>query len=273
MLLFIMALGLSIIFGLMGVLNLAHGSFYLLGAYIGLTIWRLTGSFWIGLLISPLVVGLIGILFEKTFLLRFYRRTHLDQVILTFGFMYVFVDIGKFFWGVEIHGLPVPALLKGSISIFETQFPIYRFFVIGIGVMLFLFTWLFIGRTKLGALIRAAVSDRDMVMGLGYNIGLIYSIMFAAGVFLAGFGGVLGAPITGVHIGLAEEILIITLIVVVVGGLGNIYGVFWASLLIGISETFGKALFPDFSIFLIFTLMAIVLVIRSMSKEVREELQ
>jgi branched-subunit amino acid ABC-type transport system permease component len=272
MLLFIVSLGLSMIFGLMGFVNLAHGSFFLLGAYMGLTVFRLTGSFWIALLVSPIAIGLMAIILERIWFTRFYQRTHMDHVLLTFGLSYVFADIVKFFWGAEIQALAKPGLLEGSIRIIETQFPIYRLFVIIIGVGLFLLTWLFIGRTNLGALIRAAVLDRDMVVGLGFNVRAIFTVMFAVGVFLAGFGGVLAAPITGVYIGLDLEILIITLIVVTVGGLGNIHNAFWASLLIGISETFGKSLLPQFSMFLIFTIMAFVLIIRSMGKpDVEEE--
>jgi len=266
MLLFIMALGLSLIFGLMGFVNLAHGSFFLLGAYMALTTLRLTGNFWFALFASSLMVGVIGIILEKIWLSRFYRRSEMDQVILTFGFALLFVDIAKFFWGVDVLALNIPPVLTGSIHIGDTEFPYYRLFVSGVGIALFLLTSIFIERTKLGALIRAAVWDQDMVMGLGLNVRTIFAVMFALGVFLAGFGGVLAAPITGISAGLDFEILIVTLIVVVVGGLGNINGAFWASLLIGIIETFGRALFPSFAIFLIFTLMAVVLVIRSLRK-------
>ncbi len=272
MLLFTVSLGLSMIFGLMGLVNLAHGSFFLLGAYIGLTVWRLTGNFWIAFFISPLVSGLIGIILEKVWFTRFYQRTHMDHVLLTLGFSYVFSDIVKFFWGVEIQALSKPALLEGSIRIVGTQFPVYRLFVIGAGISLFLLMRLFLGRTNLGALVRAAVLDRDMVIGLGFNVRAIFTIMFAVGVFLAGLGGILAAPITGVYIGLDLDILIIALIVVTVGGLGNINSAFWASLLIGIADTFGKTLLPDFSLFLIFTIMAVVLIIRSMGRpDVEEE--
>jgi branched-subunit amino acid ABC-type transport system permease component len=266
-----MALGLSLIFGLMGLVNLAHGSFFLLGAYLALTIARLTHGFWFALLLAPLAVGLVGIALERTWLSRFSRRSEMDQVILTFGFSLVFQDIAKFFWGVEILSLKVPSLLEGSIRIAETQFPVYRLFIIVMGGMLFLITWLIIERTRLGALIRAAVSDRDMVAGLGFNVKAIFAVMFAVGLMLAGCGGVLAAPITSVYLGLDFQIMITTLIVVVVGGLGSIRGAFLASLLIGISETYGKALIPSFATFLIFTLMAVVLVIRSIGHSENEE--
>jgi branched-subunit amino acid ABC-type transport system permease component len=272
--LFTMALGLSLIFGLMGLVNLAHGSFFLLGAYLGLTIWRLTGNFWAAFFIAPITSGVIGIILEKIWFTRFYQRSHTDHVLLTLGLSFVFADIAKFFWGVKIEALPKPSLLNGSINIIGTQFPIYRIFVISLGIVLFLLTWLFISRTKIGALIRAAVLDRDMVIGLGYNVRAIFTVMFGIGVFLAAFGGILAAPITSIYIGLDLEILIIALIVVTVGGLGNIHSVFWASLLIGLSETFGKTLFPELAMFLNFIIMAFVLIIRSYGQpDVEEHLQ
>jgi branched-subunit amino acid ABC-type transport system permease component len=272
MLLFTVSLGLSMIFGLMGLVNLAHGSFFLLGAYLGLTIWRLTGNFWIAFFVSPVVAGLIGIILERIWFTRFYGRTHMDHVLLTFGFSYVFADIVRFFWGVEIQALSTPALLEGTVRIVGTDFPIYRLFVIVVGIGLFLLTRLFIGRTNLGALIRAAVLDRDMVIGLGFNVRAVFTVMFAVGVFLAGLGGILAAPITGIYIGLDLDILIIALIVVTVGGLGNIQSAFWASLLIGIADAYGKTFLPNFSMFLILTIMAVVLIIRSMGRpDVEEE--
>jgi branched-subunit amino acid ABC-type transport system permease component len=250
----------------MWVVNLAHGSLFLLGAYVALTIWRITGSFWIALIISPIAIGLVGILIERIWLKRFYSRGHMDQVILTLGFSLVFTDVFKFFWGVDIHALSPPPVLQGVIHIIRSQFPSYRLFVILVGVGLCVITWLFIERTKIGALIRAAVSDRDMVSGLGFNVGAIFSSMFAFGTFLAGLGGVFAAPILGIYLGLDSEILITTFIVIVVGGLGSITGAFWASILIGILETYGRALFPQFAMFLTFALMAIVLLARSRGK-------
>ena len=195
----------------------------------------------------------------------------MDHVLLTFGFTYVFADIVKFFWGVEIQALSKPALLQGSFQIFDTEFPIYRLFVIGVGITLFLLTRFFIARTNVGALIRAAVLDRDMVIGLGFNVRAIFTVMFALGVLLAALGGILAAPITGIYIGLDLEILIIALIVVTVGGLGNIQSAFWSSLLIGIADAYGKTFLPNFTMFLILTIMAVVLVVRSMGQPDVEE--
>jgi len=263
MLLFVLALGLSLTFGLLRVVNLAHGSFFLFGAYAGVMIWKATGSFWLAAALGPLAVGLLGVALEHLWLRRFYRRSDLDQVILTFGFALVFADGAKMIWGKDILSLPAPAALAGAVPVLGAAFPAYRLLIIGAGVALFVLIWLVIERTQAGALIRASVSDRDMVGGLGFNISLLFTGVFAFGALLAGLAGVIGAPITSVYPGLDFDILITTLIVVVVGGLGSIAGAFWASLLIGISETFGKVALPEFASFLIFALMAAVLLLRS----------
>lgn len=267
MLLFLLALGLSLTFGLLRVVNLAHGAFFLLGAYCGLSLWSYTHSFLVAALVAPIATGLIGALLENLWLQRFYARDELDQVILTFGFALVLSDVMKMVWGKDIHGVQPPAVLSGLLPIGEFSFPIYRLLLIVVGVGLFLATWFAIERTRIGALIRASVADRVMVAGLGFNVRFLFTAIFAFGAALAGFAGWLAGPITGIYPGLDFEVLITTLIVVVVGGLGNIAGAFWASLLIGASETFGKALLPDFSSFVIFGVMAAVLLFRSLGRD------
>jgi branched-chain amino acid transport system permease protein len=175
----------------------------------------------------------------------------------------VFGDVAKMIWGKDIRSLPSPEWLSGGIEIASVTFPIYRLLIIVLGCVLFIGTWLIIERTRVGALIRASVDDRDMVGGIGFDVRGLFALVFAAGAALAGLGGVFAGPITSVYPGLDFEILITTLIVVVVGGLGSISGAFWASLLIGVTDTFGRALFPDSAAFLIFGLMALVLLIRS----------
>ncbi len=270
MLLFLLALGLSLTFGLMRVVNLAHGAFFLLGAYFGLSTWTYTQSFLLAVVVAPIGAGLVGALLEKLWLERFYARAELDQVILTFGFALVFADLMKMGWGKDIHGIPVPALLAGAIPIGSFSFPAYRLVLIAVGVGLFIATWFAIERTRVGALIRASVADRAMVAGLGFNVRFLFTIVFAFGCGLAGLAGWLAGPITGAYPGLDFEVLITTLIVVVVGGLGNISGAFWASLLIGTSETYGKALLPDFASFIIFGVMAAVLLVRSWGRDEEE---
>ncbi len=266
MLLFMMVLGLSLILGLMWVVNLAHGSFFLLGAYVAFTMWRLTDGFWLGLVVAPIAVALLGLALERLWLQRFYQRPHMDQVILTLGFSLVLFDVARFLWGVDILSLPPPAALEGVVLLGLSQFPSYRIAVIAVGLLLAFLTWFFIDRTKLGALLRAAVADREMVSGLGFNVRSVFSVMFSVGAALAGLGGVIGAPILSIYLGLDMEILNIAFVVIVVGGLGNISGAFWGSLLIGVADTYGRVLIPEFSMFLTFALMATVLLFRSWGK-------
>jgi branched-chain amino acid transport system permease protein len=267
MLLFLLALGLSLTFGMLRVINLAHGAFFLMGAYFGITAWNLTQSFWIAIIAGSLGSALVGALLERLWLQRFYERNELDQVILTFGFALVFADLMKMFWGKDIRSIPVPSGFSGAVQIAGTYFPSYRLVLIAVGLSLFVATWLAIERTKVGALIRASVADRVMVSGLGFNIRLLFTYVFAFGTAVAGLAGVLGAPITGVYPGLDFEVLITTLIVVVVGGLGSISGAFWASLLIGLAETYGKAVYPAAASFIIFGLMAGVLLFRAWDRD------
>jgi branched-chain amino acid transport system permease protein len=270
MLLFLLALGLSLTFGLLRVVNLAHGGFFLLGAYVGLSAWTFSHSFLVAVVIAPLAAGLIGALLEKLWLQHFYARAELDQVILTFGFALVFADVMKMLWGKDIRGVPAPATLAGAVQLGDFAFPSYRLLLIAVGIGLFIASWLAIERTRVGALIRASVADRVMVAGLGFNVRFLFTAIFAFGTGLAGLAGWLATPITGVYPGLDFEVLITTLIVVVVGGLGNIVGAFWASLLIGGSETFGKAMLPEFASFIIFGVMAAVLLFRSWGRDEEE---
>jgi len=267
MLLFLLALGLSLTFGMLRVINLAHGAFYLMGAYFGLTAWTITHSFAAAIAAAIVGAAFVGMALERSWLQRFYTRNELDQVILTFGFALVFADIMKMLWGKDIHSIPVPSLVSGGVQIVGTYFPTYRLILIGVGIVLFVATWLAIERTRTGALIRASVADRTMVSGLGFNIRLLFTYVFGFGTAIAGLAGVLGAPITGIYPGLDFEVLITTLIVVVVGGLGNISGAFWAALLIGLAETYGKALYPAAASFIIFGLMAAVLLIRAWGRD------
>jgi branched-chain amino acid transport system permease protein len=197
-------------------------------------------------------------------------RAELDQVILTFGFALVFADVMKMLWGKDIHGVPAPSGFTGAIQLGDFSFPSYRLVLIAVGVVLYVVTWLAIERTRVGALIRASVADRTMVAGLGFNVRFLFTAIFSFGTGLAGLAGWLAAPITGIYPGLDFEILITTLIVVVVGGLGNITGAFLAALLIGASETFGKALLPEFASFIIFSVMAGVLLYRSWGRDEEE---
>ncbi len=265
MLLFVMAAGLSLIFGLMDVVNLSHGAFYLLGGYVGLTMVRRFENFWLALLVAPLLVGALGLGIEYVFLRRLRlgaRQRHLDQVLLTFGLALIAADLIRWNWGAYVESVPGPPLLTGQVPLFGIRFPIYRLSLIGFGAALALLLWVVLGRTRLGAIVRAGVSDAQMVSGLGINIDLVFAVVFALGTALAALAGVIGAPVLNLYPGLDLEILILTFVVIVVGGLGTLKGAFVGSLLIGLADTFGKALLPQFSLFLLFGIMALVLLLR-----------
>ena len=264
LLLFLLAAGLSIIFGMMDVMNLAHGSFYMLGAYIGYSILRATQNFWLALFIAPLIVGLVGLGIERVLLRPLKGRGHLDQVLLTFGLALVAADFVRAVpgWGGEVHAFPPPLELAGSIPFGNGQYPIYRLFAIGVGLLLAAILGLIISRTQIGAIVRAGVADAEMVGGLGINISLVFSIVFAVGAGLAAFGGVMTAPIVSLVPGMDASTLIAALIVVVVGGLGTLRGAFFGSLLIGEVDTFGRALLPDYALFFIYVIMVGVLLLR-----------
>ncbi|HET7088509.1 MAG TPA: branched-chain amino acid ABC transporter permease [Anaerolineae bacterium] len=263
MLLFVMAAGLSLIFGLMDVINLSHGALYLLGGYIGLTMVRQLDNYWLALLAAPLLVGSLGMIIQYLFLRRLHgRQRHLDQVLFTFGVALITIDLSRATWGAYVESVSPPALLTGLVPVLTFEFPVYRLALLGFGLALALALWLFIERTRLGAIVRAGVSDAEMVGGLGINIQLVFAGVFALGTALAGLAGVVGAPVLNLYPGLDSEILILALVVVVVGGLGTLKGAFFGSLLIGLADTFGKALLPEFARFLIFAVMAAVLLIR-----------
>jgi len=264
-LLFILAAGLSLIFGMMDVVNLAHGAFYMLGAYVALSIVRLTGSFWAALIIAPLALGLIGLVIEPV-LLRRLRGRHLDQVLITIGVALVITDFIRlrddWGWGGAVRSLSFPPGLDRSIAIFGNDYPTYRLFVIAFGAALALVLSVVHRRTRLGALIRAGVGDAQMLSALGVNTDRVFALTFAFGAGLAGLAGVVAAPVFGLQPGMDVEALIDSLIVVVVGGLGTFGGAVAGSVVVGPADTFGKVLVPQFALALIFAIMALVLLFR-----------
>lgn len=261
-LLFLMAAGLSLIFGLMNVVSLAHGSFFMLGAFFGLSIARFTGSFWWALVLAPIPVAVLGIIMEFLFMRPLYRRGHMDQVLLTFGFTFVFFDLVQAVWGRVIVRLPAPEALQGTTQIGLGVFSTYRLFLIGFGFAIALLMWLFLERSRLGAMVRAGVDDATMAAGLGGNVPALFTSLFGAGVALAALGGVAAGPVLGLYPGMDTEILIPAFIVIVIGGMGSLRGAFIGSLLIGQIDTFGKAYFPSLALFLIYVVMALVLLVR-----------
>jgi branched-chain amino acid transport system permease protein len=261
-LLFLMAAGLSLIFGLMNVVSLAHGSFFMLGAFFGLAIFRASGSFWLALVLAPIPVIALGVLMELLFLRPLYKRGHMDQVLLTFGFTFVFLDLVQTVWGRMVLRLPAPPSLQGIVHIGAGVFSAYRLFLIGFGFAVALLLWLFLERSRVGAMVRAGVDNAVMAAGLGANIPALFTGMFGFGVALAALGGIAAAPVLGLYPGMDSEILIPAFIVIVIGGMGSLRGAFAGSLLIGIADTFGKAYLQSIALFLIYLAMTAVLLIR-----------
>ncbi len=262
MLLFLMSAGLSLIFGLMNVVNIAHGSFFMLGAFFGLAIMTWTGSFWAALAFSWIPAVIIGIIMERVFLRYLYNRGHLDQVLLTFGFTFVFVDAVRWVWGPDIRNLGVPPILEGAIEVAGVIMPKYRIFLILFGGIVALLLWLFLERSRVGAMVRAGVDDANTAAGLGINVPLLFASIFALGVGLAAIGGAAAGPVLGLYPGMDIEILIPAFIVVVIGGMGSLRGAFVSSIFVGLVDTFGKAYFPAYAMFIIYLLMVVVLLTR-----------
>jgi branched-chain amino acid transport system permease protein len=261
-LLFLMAAGLSLIFGLMNVVSLAHGSFFMLGAYLGLAIFRITGSFWLAFILAPIPVIVLGILMERLFLSRLYRRGHMDQVLLTFGFTFVFLDLVQTVWGRTVLRLPTPHALQGTVQIGEGVFSAYRLFLIGFGFAIALSLWLFLERSRIGAMVRAGVDNTVVAAGLGANVPALFTGIFGLGVALAALGGIASGPVLSLYPGMDSEILIPAFIVIVIGGLGSLRGAFVSSMLIGIADTFGRAYFQSVALFLIYLAAILVLLVR-----------
>jgi branched-chain amino acid transport system permease protein len=261
-LLFLMAAGLSLIFGLMNVVSLAHGSFFMLGAFCGLALYRVSGSFWLALVLAPLPVIVLGVLMEILFLRPLYRRGHMDQVLLTFGFTFVFLDLVQTLWGRTVLRLPAPEVLQGTVQIGLGVFSAYRLSLIGFGFAIALMLWLFLERSRVGAMVRAGVDNAPMAAGLGANVPALFTGIFGFGVALAALGGIAAAPLLGIYPGMDSEILIPAFIVIVIGGMGSLRGAFAGTLLIGIADTFGKAYFQSIALFLIYLTMTVVLLIR-----------
>lgn len=262
MLLFMMSAGLSLIFGLMNVVNVAHGSFFMLGAFFALAIMQWTGSFWLALALAWVPAVILGVIMERVFIQRLYSRGHLDQVLLTFGFIFVFSDLVRLVWGTDIRDLPVPELLSGVLEVGGVIVPKYRVFLIFFGGLIALALWLFLERSRLGAMVRAGVDDAFTANGIGINVSLLFAVVFAVGVGLAALGGAAAAPVLGIYLGMDIEILIPAFIVVVIGGMGSLRGAFVSSIFVGVVDTFGKAYFPDFAMFVIYLLMVVVLLTR-----------
>jgi branched-chain amino acid transport system permease protein len=261
MILFLIASGLNLVFGVLGVLNFAHGSFYMLGAYLAYYLTISLNSFWLALLFAPVIVGLLGAIVEYTCVKRVYSRGHAYQILITFGFVLIFQDLVGIVWGTDLKSVPKPQLLEGFIHILDKTFPLYNFFVIALGPLVTFGFWLALTRTKIGKIIRAAAGDPVMTNAIGVNVPLLYTIVFAIGTWLGGLSGTLTAPLQATYPGMALTIIIEAFIVIVIGGLGSFQGAALGALIIGQMESFGIILIPKFAMAFIYILTAAVLLI------------
>jgi len=272
LLLFLVASGLTLIFGIMGIINLAHGSFYMIGAYLAWSLSGRLGNFWVAIALGIVLTVLLGMLLEWLLIKRLYQRDHLYQVLLTYGLILIFEELRSIVWGDDVHGVPIPDVLSASIPLTDTlAYPVYRLWMSGVCVVLAVLMYWLIQHTRLGMMIRAGASNRDMTQSLGINIQLLYRLVFALGVALAAFAGMIAAPVSSVFPGMGGQVLIICFVVVVIGGIGSVKGALVAALLIGLVDTFGKVLeieiggfriLPELAGMSVYLLMAMVLLWR-----------
>lgn len=260
MLLFLLAAGLELMFGVMNIINLAHGSFYMVGAYVGIVVVQSTGNFLLGVLVGMAVGAFLGVITERLFFCRI--PEHLQQVLLTFGIVYILGDFCKSIWGGNPLAISVPEIIAGSVSIGGMLFPTYRLLVVLIGFLIAFGLWFFQEKTLLGAIIRAGVDDKEMVAVLGINIKVLNTVVFAFGSLLAGLAGIIGSPILFVYPRVSWDILILSIMVVVVGGMGSLRGALIGSILIGLTDSLAKLFVPSAAIVLTFSVMVIFLIVR-----------
>ena len=243
--LFLMSAGLTLVFGIMRVINLAHGSFYMIGAYVAATVTAYSGSFLLGLVAALSAAALVGMLVEVLVLRRLYKKEHVEQVLATFGLIMFFNELTRIIWGRQPMFMNVPSWLSSSVEIIPgISYPSYRIAVIGVGLLVALFLYLMFTHTRIGVQIRAGASNREMAGALGINIRLLYTLVFGLGTLLAGLAGVMAGPILAVEAGMGESILILTFVVIVIGGIGSVRGAFVGALLVGMVDTLGRAFLP-----------------------------
>lgn len=265
LLLFLVASGLTLIFGIMGVINLAHGSFYMIGAYMAyglapIVASTLGGGFFSTLLVGVVLGTLLGYFLEWAFFSFLYEREHLQQVLMTYGLILVFEELRSILVGDDVHSVTAPDLLSGSLALGEMMtYPVYRLFISAVCMALALGMYLVFTRTRLGMMVRAGSNNREMVQSLGVDIKFLYRVVFAAGVAIAVLAGMVAAPVSSLYPGMGNQVLIICFVVVVIGGIGSIRGALVAALIIGVVDTFGKVLMPQVAGVLVYVLMALIL--------------
>ena len=264
MILFLLASGLTLIFGMMGILNLAHATFFMLSAYLCYQVLTWTGSFWLALLIAPIVTGILGVLLERFLLRKVHAFVHIGELILTVGVSLVLLESVKVFWGTESLPVRVPEILKGLVTAGGLDYPIYRLFIIGLSLAILILLMLILYKTRLGMVVRAAVSDADMVDALGINVPLVFMMVFGVGTWMAGVAGVAIAPILTVFPGLGDQVGMDAFIVVVVGGFGSLGGALLVAIICGLLNSYGVQFVSQLAPVLMYIFMAIVLVFKPM---------
>ena len=262
MVLFLVASGLSVIFGLMGILNMAHGALYMVGAYVGWTVAVQHGlSFGLATLAGGIVAALVGLVIERGFLRHLYKQPN-AQVLLTFGFIYILANLSQWIWGPDFRGPFTAPFLSGSFQIVGRSYPTARIGIIFIGLLVAAGLWWLQNKTRVGAIVRAGMDNKEMTGGLGINLARVSMAVFFLGSFIAGAAGVIGAQLLGVRTMMSIDILLLALVVIIVGGVGSVQGALLGSILIGTIDAFGRALFPEFAIFTIYLAMIAILLIR-----------
>ena len=262
MLLFLVASGLTLVFGMMSVLNIAHASFYMLGAYFSYQMLKMVGNFWVALIVCPILVGFLGIAMERFLLRKVHAGGHVQEFVITFGILFVINEAVKWIWGTEPLPVPIPSALSGSVMIMGSVYPAYRLFILFFSLAILALLAYILMKTRLGITVRAAVSDRDMVSALGTNTPFVFMLVMGIGTWLAGLAGVIAGPFISTYPGMALEILVDCFVVTVTGGLGSLLGAIVASFLIGQLSSFGILFIPRFAIVFAFLLMAVVLIIK-----------
>ncbi len=272
LLLFLVSSGLTLVFGIMGIINIAHGSFYMIGAYLAWSLTGALGNFWVALPAGIVLSVVLGMLLEWLVIRYLYGRDLLYQVLLTYGLILVFEEMRSLLWGDDVRGVNIPQLLSASVQLSDTQaYPVYRLWISAVCLAVAGLMYWVIQKTRLGMMIRAGASNREMVQSLGINIQVIYRVVFAAGLALAAFAGMIAAPVSAVFPGMGNQVLIICFVVVVIGGMGSVKGALIASLMIGLVDTFGKVLslevggfkvLPELSSMTVYLLMAAILLWR-----------
>jgi branched-chain amino acid transport system permease protein len=259
---FIIASGLTLIYGVLRILNLAHGSLFMLGAFFTFQLTQWLGNFWYALIIAPLFCALGGVILERIFLRPVYGLPIPFQLLLTFGLMLLIADIVRIFWGVAFRTASEPQVLSGTMNLLGVSYPRYNFFVIIMGILVGIFIWILLTKTKFGKMIRASSSDREVANGLGINVPWLYTAVFGIGAYLAGLSGVLAAPLRSIMLEMDVHTIVEAFAIVVIGGLGSIPGALIGSLLLGQLNSFGTLYIPMFEMAFVYVFMAIILLIR-----------